>query len=106
MKKFAVIIVVIVIMAGLLAGCSSQEQRAADAFVDKLETILDEAEAAIEVDDMDKLSEIYDDLLVMYDQYQTVYDNLLEVDKSAAEDFATEVKRLSNEFISKMESLE
>ena len=69
MKKLFSIFLVVIMMVNLTA-CKSEEQKAADEFIEELEALLEEVEAAVDDEDYDAIDDLMDDWQDMTEDYE------------------------------------
>ena len=97
MKKI-IALVLALMMVLCFAGCKSEEQKAADEFIADVEKLLDEAKEAVEDEDVDKLTEIAEEIAEMGEDYEEILEDLEDKDEDAAEEFEEKMEELGEEF--------
>ncbi len=104
MKKLLVLILVIGIVFAL-AGCKSEEQKAADEYIAEYERLVEEYRIVAEEKDFDKALEISDKIDEHLKKDSGIEEALREKDEEAADKFGEELERLLQEELEIMTQL-
>ena len=101
MKRVLALILVLVTVFTLTA-CKSKEQRAADKFLKKMETLVDDSIEAFENKDTGRLQELQKEIDDLGDDYKEIFEALKEKDPDEAEAFANSVVELGDKLVKAM----
>ena len=84
-KLFAILLAVTMLFT--LTACKSEEQKAADEYLKKVEKLMDRITDATEDQDIEALMSLSEELMELAEEYEEIYEALEEVDEEAAEEF-------------------
>lgn len=84
-KLFAILLAVTMLFT--LTACKSEEQKAADEYLEKVEKLMDRITDATEDQDIEALMSLSEELMELAEEYDEIYEALEEVDEEAAEEF-------------------
>lgn len=84
-KLFAILLAVTMLFT--LTACKSEEQKAADEYLEKVEKLMDKITDATEDQDLEALMSLSEELTELIEEYDEIYEALEEVDEEAAEEF-------------------
>lgn len=84
-KLFAILLAVTMLFT--LTACKSEEQKAADEYLKKVEKLMDRITDATEDQDLEALMSLSEELMELAEEYDEIYEALEEVDEEAAEEF-------------------
>ena len=104
MKKLLVLILVIGIVFAL-AGCKSEEQKAAAEYIAEFERLVEEYRVVAEEKDFDKALEISDKIGEHIEKGSGIEEALREKDEEAADEYGDELERLLQEELDIMTQL-